>query len=1019
MDVFDELTELQPYGEYASECSYCHRPHNSGRISYGVEASRMSALDYDVLLERGFIRSGSHCYAPSNARTCCPQLPIRLDAASFKPGKSHRKAMRNLNEFLSAKRTITLPEADDDPLSALLHATRTGHGLAHCQRWCRERYEDARSPGSDDDEGVEASATLSSVRPLGDTLSAVSSPPLTCLSAQSRKEKSQLKARYLAGCATREARGVPERRSDPFNEDLVLVEDHMDDARNEDVRVDGSSQSSSASDGQSAAATPAQSRADLKRERKLAERANKMHEALREYLITGVGSNMARLRERALASRGASGAAPTISAESGASSPSASGAMPPLLPFGRGPYRLTVDLVRPKMSPGSEQHELYVRFNAAIHHSDPNPASSYESHLVRSPLIRAPAHDLGFEYWCSLRGEGADDAPPPGATSAPTAWDELQRAEFATGAAELELPGLAPSAECAELLRSWALLSPEACWFIAVHKRRAAAGGGRVQGSRDGAVHGFDVPLSFDPMPALPAALLPVVGLFRESAEDMGISVATGVAIILHEAARLLKESQRRRDQRRQRQLSADLRLAQRLEEMEDGESADDAFAVGGEDTLQREEAGWLGGDSLAAAAVDLALQREAQSVSYWQLIAERLHAVHDLVTTRSASSAEDASRASHPVDASVDSLPLPALPIFELIRGSGINVIARASASAGGGSVSGLFSPSADSTADAFISAGTTGCVAASAAGAAAALGPHSPLLGHSGASSATRGGPASRASIDIVSGWDGTFGTFHQEYRLDGVLVAVSVLDILPTRIASVYFFYDPSFRYLELGKLSALVEIWLAREIYSYTAMNPQLSGLPQGSMPLCRWWDANFYVHCASTMNYKRHFHPSQLLIGGIWQSITPELLLALDDQPAGPKAAGRSGDSVGGDNSSGGFTPGSDADTLAPIVISSGRSEPPFQFYQLPTNAAQRLKSGMTRFVHGVGPALAYRSVVDISMLWNIRARAETLRQERDLRLLLQQTAAASSVQGAGDIRGAGIADRRDEDFDDV
>ena len=38
-------------------------------------------------------------------------------------------------------------------------------------------------------------------------------------------------------------------------------------------------------------------------------------------------------------------------------------------------------------------------------------------------------------------------------------------------------------------------------------------------------------------------------------------------------------------------------------------------------------------------------------------------------------------------------------------------------------------------------------------------------------------------------------------------GKLVAVGVLDILPTCTSSVYFYYDPSYEFLTLGTYSAL--------------------------------------------------------------------------------------------------------------------------------------------------------------------------------------------------------------------
>ena len=52
--------------------------------------------------------------------------------------------------------------------------------------------------------------------------------------------------------------------------------------------------------------------------------------------------------------------------------------------------------------------------------------------------------------------------------------------------------------------------------------------------------------------------------------------------------------------------------------------------------------------------------------------------------------------------------------------------------------------------------------------------------------------------------------YGTFHQKYYLDGLLIAVAVLDVLPNCISSVYFLYDPAYADLSLGTYSALREI-----------------------------------------------------------------------------------------------------------------------------------------------------------------------------------------------------------------
>lgn len=52
--------------------------------------------------------------------------------------------------------------------------------------------------------------------------------------------------------------------------------------------------------------------------------------------------------------------------------------------------------------------------------------------------------------------------------------------------------------------------------------------------------------------------------------------------------------------------------------------------------------------------------------------------------------------------------------------------------------------------------------------------------------------------------------FGTFHMYHRIDGQLVAMSVIDILPHTLVSCYCIYDPDFSFLSLGVLAALREL-----------------------------------------------------------------------------------------------------------------------------------------------------------------------------------------------------------------
>lgn len=58
--------------------------------------------------------------------------------------------------------------------------------------------------------------------------------------------------------------------------------------------------------------------------------------------------------------------------------------------------------------------------------------------------------------------------------------------------------------------------------------------------------------------------------------------------------------------------------------------------------------------------------------------------------------------------------------------------------------------------------------------------------------------------------------YGSFHQKYILDGKLIAVAVLDILPLCVSSVYFMYDPDYGFLGLGKYSALRETSMTQEL-----------------------------------------------------------------------------------------------------------------------------------------------------------------------------------------------------------
>lgn len=57
---------------------------------------------------------------------------------------------------------------------------------------------------------------------------------------------------------------------------------------------------------------------------------------------------------------------------------------------------------------------------------------------------------------------------------------------------------------------------------------------------------------------------------------------------------------------------------------------------------------------------------------------------------------------------------------------------------------------------------------------------------------------------------------GPTHECYYLDDKLIAISVMDFLPTGVSSVYFIWDPDFAHLSLGTLSGLREIIMCKEL-----------------------------------------------------------------------------------------------------------------------------------------------------------------------------------------------------------
>ncbi|KAG0066537.1 Arginyl-tRNA--protein transferase 1 [Linnemannia elongata] len=110
----------------------------------------------------------------------------------------------------------------------------------------------------------------------------------------------------------------------------------------------------------------------------------------------------------------------------------------------------------------------------------------------------------------------------------------------------------------------------------------------------------------------------------------------------------------------------------------------------------------------------------------------------------------------------------------------------------------------------------------------------------------------PLTATKSDDWTEEDPGYGSFHQCYYLDEKLIAVSVIDILPSCVSAVYFFYDPDYSVLSLGKYSAQREIALVQTLNT----KPGYEDL--------KFYYMGFYIFTCQKMTYKGQFHPSYLL-----------------------------------------------------------------------------------------------------------------------------------------------------------
>ena len=113
--------------------------------------------------------------------------------------------------------------------------------------------------------------------------------------------------------------------------------------------------------------------------------------------------------------------------------------------------------------------------------------------------------------------------------------------------------------------------------------------------------------------------------------------------------------------------------------------------------------------------------------------------------------------------------------------------------------------------------------------------------------------------------------YGMHNLIHRIDGKIIAVTVIDILPNYFESLYCYYDPDFSFLDLGVVTAIREIEYAKSIQEL--INKNLTYYTMGEMSLS-----------VKKLQYKSNYFPMEIMdpYTGIYVPLTEDIKKLLSD-----------------------------------------------------------------------------------------------------------------------------------------